>query len=92
MSVIWFKGDSRKPQGLCGSLLLALPPSPQSLQPPEYQAAKVRWMHDQPVECRRMGVNVRKVYEAKYTPERNYEMLMEIYREAIKAKGLSAEG
>lgn len=43
-------------------------------------AAKVRWLHAHPEECRRMGDNARQVYEEKYTPERNYEMLMEIYK------------
>ena len=46
-------------------------------------AEKVQWMHDHPDECRRMGLNARKIYEKKYTPEKNYEMLMDIYQEAI---------
>lgn len=50
-------------------------------------AAKVRWIHAHPTECRRMGDNARKVYEAKYTPERNYEMLVGIYQQAIEKKG-----
>ena len=47
-------------------------------------ADKVRWMNDHPEECRQMGRNARKVYEQKYTPERNYEMLMAIYQQAIQ--------
>lgn len=49
-------------------------------------AAKVRWMNDHPDECRQMGYNARREFEAKYTPERNYEMLMKIYQEAIDEK------
>lgn len=30
-----------------------------------------------------MGENARREYEAKYTPERNYTLLMAVYREAI---------
>lgn len=31
----------------------------------------------------RMGKNARKVYEEKYTPEKNYHLLMDIYKNAI---------
>jgi hypothetical protein len=34
-----------------------------------------------------MGRQARAEYEAKYTAERNYEMLMEIYAKAIAARG-----
>lgn len=47
---------------------------------------KVKWLHDHPEECRQMGDNARREYEAKYTPERNYEMLMRIYEEAIEER------
>ena len=46
-------------------------------------AEKVQWMHDHPNECKKMGLNARKVYEQKYTPEKNYEMLMDIYQQVI---------
>ncbi len=46
-------------------------------------ASKVLWMNEHPEECRQMGQNARKVYEEKYTPEKNYEMLMDIYQQAI---------
>jgi glycosyltransferase involved in cell wall biosynthesis len=46
-------------------------------------AAKVRWAADHPDEMRRMGDNARREYEEKYTPERNYAMLMDIYHQAI---------
>lgn len=48
-------------------------------------AAKVRWLHTHPEECRRMGENARRAYAAKYTAEHNYEQLMGIYQEAISA-------
>jgi len=46
-------------------------------------AEKAKWLWNNPDECRRMGENARRVYEEKYTPERNYKMLMEIYEKAI---------
>ena len=49
-------------------------------------AAKVKWLADRPDLCRRMGENARRVYEEKYTPQRNYEILMTIYRRAIEAR------
>jgi glycosyltransferase involved in cell wall biosynthesis len=54
-------------------------------------AAKVRWMNDHPDECRQMGYNARREFEQKYTPERNYEMLMKIYQEAIDEKKQSRQ-
>ncbi|NOY62512.1 MAG: glycosyltransferase family 4 protein, partial [Gammaproteobacteria bacterium] len=46
-------------------------------------AEKAQWMLDNPDECRRMGNNAREVYLEKYTPEKNHEILMDIYEEAI---------
>ena len=45
-------------------------------------ARKVRWAIDNPEATRRMGENARRVYEQRYTPEKNYPMLMEIYHRA----------
>jgi len=53
---------------------------------PDDLAAKVCFLHEHPDLCRQMGWNARQEYEAKYTPERNYEMLMNIYNEAIEEK------
>lgn len=47
-------------------------------------AAKIHWAHDHPREMHAMGENARAAYEAKYTPDRNYALLMDIYREAIE--------
>ena len=46
-------------------------------------AAKVEWAWNHPEETARMGRAARAEYEAKYTPERNYKMLMGIYRRAM---------
>ncbi|VAX20395.1 hypothetical protein MNBD_NITROSPINAE01-1926 [hydrothermal vent metagenome] len=46
-------------------------------------AKKIEWMVDNPLERKRMGENARRVYKEKYTPERSYEMLMDIYSQAI---------
>ena len=53
---------------------------------PEDLAAKVEWAwtHDQEME--EMGRNARAEYEAKYTAERNCEMLMGIYRQALHGR------
>lgn len=46
-------------------------------------AAKVEWAWTHPVEMEAMGRAARAEYEAKYTAERNYQMLMEIYGRVI---------
>ncbi|MBQ0799822.1 MAG: glycosyltransferase family 4 protein [Porticoccaceae bacterium] len=47
-------------------------------------ADKVRWMASHPEESRQMGRNARREYEEKYTPDKNYEILMDIYNQAIE--------
>jgi glycosyltransferase involved in cell wall biosynthesis len=47
-------------------------------------AAKVEWAWAHPEEMAAMGRAARAEYEAKYTAERNYQMLMDIYRRVIK--------
>ena len=46
-------------------------------------AQKVAWMHNHPKDVLAMGLNARSVYERKYTPEKNYELLINIYQQAI---------
>jgi glycosyltransferase involved in cell wall biosynthesis len=46
-------------------------------------AAKVEWAWSHPSEMDAMGRIARAEYEAKYTPERNYPMLMDIYQRAL---------
>jgi glycosyltransferase involved in cell wall biosynthesis len=47
-------------------------------------ARTVRWAFDHPADLASMRLEARREYEAKYTPERNYTMLMDIYRAAIE--------
>ena len=50
-------------------------------------AAKVNWAWRHPKEIAEMSREARREYEEKYTAERNYEMLMEIYQMAIEKAG-----
>lgn len=50
---------------------------------PSDLAAKVDWLLSHPKELAQMRTEARREYEAKYTAERNHEMLMEIYAQAI---------
>ncbi|BDG26762.1 hypothetical protein TthSNM66_13980 [Thermus thermophilus] len=52
---------------------------------PEDLAAKVEWLLAHPTELARMRREARAEYEAKYTAERNYQLLMEIYGQALEA-------
>lgn len=46
-------------------------------------AEKVAWAWAYPREMAEMGREARREYEEKYTAERNYQMLLEIYQQAI---------
>ncbi|MDO9217481.1 MAG: glycosyltransferase family 4 protein, partial [Lacisediminimonas sp.] len=46
-------------------------------------AAKIQWAENHPQEMLAMGKNARAVHLGKYTPDRNYRQLMEIYTAAI---------
>jgi glycosyltransferase involved in cell wall biosynthesis len=50
---------------------------------PEDMAAKVEWAWTHQKEMEAMGRAARAEYEAKYTAERNHQMLMKIYEQAI---------
>ena len=50
---------------------------------PEDLAGKVDWAWTHPEETASMGARARLEYEAKYTPARNYGMLMDIYQRAM---------
>lgn len=54
---------------------------------PEDLAEKVEWLLTHPEELKRMRREARAEFEAKYTAERNYELLMEIYRQVLEGKG-----
>ena len=47
-------------------------------------AAKVRYAFTHPEHMAQMRVNARREYEEKYTPERNYRLLMAIYEQAME--------
>ena len=55
-------------------------------------AARVERALSHPVELARMRSEARAEYEAKYTAERNYEMLMEIYERAVAVGGRAEHG
>lgn len=46
-------------------------------------AAKVEWAWMHPDQMKSMGRHARLTYEANYTAERNYEMLVDVYQRAI---------
>ena len=54
---------------------------------PSDLAKKVAWAWSHPNEIDAMGREARAEYEGKYTPERNYPMLMGIYRHALATYG-----
>jgi glycosyltransferase involved in cell wall biosynthesis len=57
-------------------------------------AAEAEWAWAHPEEMAVMSRAACAEYEAKYTAERNYKMLMEIYRKVLGARGwvLGARG
>ncbi len=57
--------------------LLFEPGSPSDL------AAKIEWAGQHPDEMREMGRRAHAVYLEKYTPDKNYQQLMEIYDAAM---------
>ena len=46
-------------------------------------AKKMKWMCEHEASCIEMGKNARKVFEEKYTAERNFEILIDIYNKLI---------
>lgn len=46
-------------------------------------AEAIAYADDHPLDMRRMGMAAHQTWRAHYTPERNYEMLMHIYDEAL---------
>jgi glycosyltransferase involved in cell wall biosynthesis len=53
---------------------------------PEDLAEKVEWAWNHPERMREMGEEARREYESKYTAERNYLLLMDIYQHAIAGR------
>jgi glycosyltransferase involved in cell wall biosynthesis len=56
---------------------------------PDDLASTVEWALDHPDEMAAMGRRARAEYENKYTPERNYDILMRVYEAACGASGRS---
>jgi len=54
---------------------------------PQDLATKVEWAWEHPDEMAQMGQGARKEYATKYTPERNYEALIDIYQRTIARTG-----
>ncbi|MBC7871861.1 MAG: glycosyltransferase [Chitinophagaceae bacterium] len=48
-------------------------------------AAKIAWAESHPEQMLRMGQAARIEYEGKYTPKRNHQILIDIYKDAIGA-------
>jgi glycosyltransferase involved in cell wall biosynthesis len=46
-------------------------------------AAKVKWARNHPAEMEAMGRAARREHETKYSAERNYKLLIDIYRRAL---------
>jgi glycosyltransferase involved in cell wall biosynthesis len=57
---------------------------------PEDLVAQVEWALSHPVELLSMREEARAEFEAKYTAERNYRALMEIYEAALERKKVPA--
>ena len=53
-------------------------------------AAKIEWILGHPAETREMGRHARVEYEDKYTADRNYQMLHEIYERALEDTGINS--
>jgi glycosyltransferase involved in cell wall biosynthesis len=49
-------------------------------------AQKMRWAQEHPDAMAHMGRNARAQYESEFTGDRNYQMLLAIYKDAIGAK------
>ena len=49
-------------------------------------AEKMAWADAHPGEISQMGRAARQQYEMKYTPEKNYAILLRIYAEAMRAE------
>lgn len=54
-------------------------------------AAKLAWSWNHPDRMSAMGQVARKTYEANYTPEENYKLLMSIYKQVLSRRGISSE-
>lgn len=68
-----------------GETGLAVPPGQ-----PGALAEAVRWARAHPVEWRSMGAAARRVFEERYTAERNYDALLAIYAAARRCREIDS--
>ncbi|MGH9957644.1 MAG: glycosyltransferase family 4 protein [Pyrinomonadaceae bacterium] len=54
-------------------------------------AEKLRWAGANPEQMRKMGENARAEYEARYTPEKNYRQLINIYKNSITVEACETQ-
>lgn len=54
--------------------------------------AKVRWAVENPERMREMGRTARLVYKRMFSPERNYEMLLQVYQAALERRDAARDG
>jgi glycosyltransferase involved in cell wall biosynthesis len=54
-------------------------------------AAKVEWAWGNPAKTQALGEGARHEYETRYTAEKNYDLLMEIYERAIQRRVLGGD-
>ncbi len=54
-------------------------------------AAVIEWALSHPDETAGMGAHARREFEQKYTPQKNYEALMEIYHAVLNREGKNGE-
>ncbi len=47
-------------------------------------AAKIKWASENPDKMRDFGRNARRIYESKFSPKQNLEILTGVYRDAIE--------
>ena len=45
----------------------------------------IRGLWKEPELCKKMGMNSRRDYEDKYTPENNYQQLLNVYRGIVSS-------
>jgi len=53
---------------------------------PENLALKMKWAMENEDVCIEMGKNARKVFEEKYTEEKNFDINLKIYRNTLREK------
>ncbi len=51
---------------------------------PKHLADRAQWLFEHPQELARLRSGARKEFMAKYTADRNYEMIMEVYEKAMR--------